>query len=68
MAGERELLLRLPTLQMWVAALYWEYDRMSASGQKTLNQLADKVGVHPEDRSRVSSYEEDETDDGVCHE
>ena len=66
MAGERELTLRLPQLQEWVTDLYWEYDRMSASGQKTLNQLADKVGVSTEDRSRVSLYEEE--DDGVCHE
>ena len=49
MAGERELTLRLPQLQEWVADLYWEYDRMSASGQKTLNQLAKKVGVPTQD-------------------
>ena len=34
---------RMSTIQKLVDDLYWEYDRMSSSGQKTLNKLFDKV-------------------------
>ena len=32
-------------LQKLVDDLYWEYDRMSGSGQKTLDKLADEVDL-----------------------
>ena len=31
--------------QKYVTDLYWEYDRMSSSGQETLDKLASWVGV-----------------------
>ena len=31
--------------QKYVSDLYWEYDRMSSSGQETLDKLASWVGV-----------------------
>ena len=34
---------RMSTIQKLVDDLYWEYDRMSSSGQKTLNKLFTKV-------------------------
>ena len=34
---------RMSTIQKLVDDLYWEYDRMSSSGQKTLNKLFAKV-------------------------
>ena len=35
-------------IQKCVTDLYWEYDRMSSSGQKTLDELATLVGVPTE--------------------
>ena len=34
---------RMTPIQKLVDDLYWEYDRMSSSGQKTLNKLFAKV-------------------------
>ena len=34
---------RMTPLQKLVDDLYWEYDRMSRSGQETLDKLADEV-------------------------
>ena len=28
-----------------ISDLYWEYDRMSSSGQETLDKIAKKIGV-----------------------
>ena len=38
----------LKKMQLKVTDLYWEYDRMSSSGQKTLDELATLVGVPTE--------------------
>ena len=35
-------------LNTLVTDLYWEYDRMSSSGQKTLDNLAKLIGVPTE--------------------
>ena len=35
-------------LRELVTALFWEYDRMSSSGQKTLDNLAKLIGVPTE--------------------
>ena len=29
----------------YITDLYWEYDRMSSSGQETLDKIAKKIGV-----------------------
>tara|TARA_R100001510_G_C7466590_1_gene84726 strand:- start:276 stop:446 length:171 start_codon:yes stop_codon:yes gene_type:complete len=34
---------RMTPIQKLVDDLYWEYDRMSSSGQKTLDNLSNKV-------------------------
>ena len=34
---------RMSTIQKLVDDLYWEYDRMSSSGQKALDKLGDFV-------------------------
>ena len=34
---------RMTPIQRLVDDLYWEYDRMSSSGQNTLDKLFDKV-------------------------
>ena len=33
------------TLKELIADMYWEYDRMSSSGQETLDKIAKKIGV-----------------------
>lgn len=34
---------RMTPTQLLIDDLYWEYDRMSRSGQETLDKLADEV-------------------------
>ena len=41
---------RMSTIQKLVDDLYWEYDRMSSSGQKTLDKLGDFVFKDGEER------------------
>jgi|TARA_R110002020_G_scaffold260254_1_gene474486 hypothetical protein len=42
-------------IAMHIKNLFWEFDRMSSSGQQTLNNLAEVCGV--------SIYEEDEKEE-----
>ncbi len=44
---------RMSTIQKLVDDLYWEYDRMSSSGQKTLDKLGDFVFKDGEERWKV---------------
>ena len=39
---------KIQELQALVEDMYWEYDRVSSSGQKTLVKIADLVGVKTE--------------------
>ena len=41
-----------------VTDLYWEFDRMSSSGQETLEKLATLVGVPTEEEMNNMSKEE----------
>ena len=41
---------RMSTIQKLVDDLYWEYDRMSSSGQNTLDKLFRKVFKNGEER------------------
>ena len=41
---------RMTPIQRLVDDLYWEYDRMSSSGQKTLDKLGDFVFKDGEER------------------
>tara|TARA_R100000278_G_C5452494_1_gene157923 strand:- start:508 stop:714 length:207 start_codon:yes stop_codon:yes gene_type:complete len=36
---------RMTPIQLLVDDLYWEYDRMSRSGQETLDKLAEQVNL-----------------------
>ena len=45
----------LKKMQLKVTDLYWEYDRMSSSGQKTLDELATLVGVPTEKEMQQES-------------
>jgi hypothetical protein len=45
----------LKKMQLKVTDLYWEYDRMSSSGQKTLEELATLVGVPTEKEMKQQS-------------
>ena len=40
--------MRVKELKELVDDLYWDYDRMSSSGQETLDKIADLVGVPTE--------------------
>ena len=40
--------MRVKELRELVDDMYWEYDRMSSSGQETLEKLATLVGVATE--------------------
>ena len=48
--------------QKYVTDLYWEYDRMSSSGQETLDKLASWVGVETdkEMEERLSKMSKEE--------
>ena len=35
----------LQNLREWVDQMYWDWDRMSSSGQETLDKIADKLGL-----------------------
>ena len=35
----------LNDLRTWVDQMYWDWDRMSSSGQETLDKIADKLGL-----------------------
>jgi len=41
----REVFVDIETLKNLVDDLYWEFDRMSSSGQKTLDEIAKIVGT-----------------------
>lgn len=51
----------LKKMQLKVTDLYWEYDRMSSSGQKSLDELATLVGVPTEKdiQKRLKQYHKD---------
>ena len=46
----------------YVTDLYWEYDRMSSSGQETLDKIAKKIGVetNQELEQRLSKMSKEE--------
>jgi len=35
----------LNDLRTWVDQMYWDFDRLSNSGQETLDKIADKLGM-----------------------
>ena len=35
--------MKLDELKTLVEAMYWDYDRLSSSGQETLNQIANLI-------------------------
>ena len=40
---------KIQELQVLVEDMYWEYDRVSSSGQKTLDKIAKLLGVPTEE-------------------
>jgi len=45
MANKLNVFQKNNLIREYVADLYWEYDRMSSSGQETLDKLAKLYGV-----------------------
>ena len=39
----------LSDLKEWVDQMYWDYDRLSRSGQDTLDKIAKKLGLPTEE-------------------
>ena len=39
----------LSDLKEWVDQMYWDYDRLSRSGQDTLDKIAKKIGLPTEE-------------------
>ncbi len=39
----------LDQLKEWVNEMYWDYDRLSSSGQETLDKIANKLGLENND-------------------
>ena len=39
----------LDQLKEWVNEMYWDYDRLSSSGQETLDKIANKLGLESND-------------------
>ena len=35
----------LQDLRKWVDQMYWDFDRLSSSGQETLDKIANKLGM-----------------------
>ena len=35
----------LDQLKEWVDQMYWDFDRLSSSGQETLDKIAEKLGM-----------------------
>ena len=44
-AEDKLTLNDLNQLREWVNQMYWDWDRMSSSGQETLDKIADKLGL-----------------------
>jgi hypothetical protein len=42
----------LVQLREWVDQMYWDYDRLSRSGQDTLNKIADKIGLKNQEEAK----------------
>ena len=51
----KKMTIKNKIIAMHIKNLFWEFDRMSSSGQQTLNNLAEVCGV--------SIYEEDEKEE-----
>ena len=56
--GRHNLMLKLTLkdlwdLREWVDQMYWDYDRLSRSGQDTLDKIAKKLGL--EDKEEVDN-------------
>ena len=46
-------------LQKLVTDLYWDFDRLTSSGQETLEKLATLVGVPTEEEMNTTLYHKD---------
>mgnify|MGYP003121855262 CR=1 FL=1 len=49
MINYHNLDMRMRKLQKKVDSMYWDYDRLSRSGQETLDEMADLVGLETQE-------------------
>ena len=44
-------------LREWVDQMYWDYDRLSRSGQDTLDKIAKKIGLEDKEDANNKIYD-----------
>lgn len=44
-------------LREWVDQMYWDYDRLSRSGQDTLDKIAKKIGLEDKEEANNKLYD-----------
>jgi hypothetical protein len=44
-------------LREWVYQMYWDYDRLSRSGQDTLDKIAKKIGLEDKEDANNKIYD-----------
>ena len=44
-------------LREWVDQMYWDYDRLSRSGQDTLDKIAKKLGLEDKEEANNKLYD-----------
>ena len=50
---------KIKRVQQLVTDLYWDFDRLTSSGQETLEKLATLVGVPTEEEMNTTLYHKD---------
>ena len=43
-------------LREWVDQMYWDYDRLSRSGQDTLDKIAKKIGLEDKEEANNNRH------------
>ena len=44
-------------LREWIDQMYWDYDRLSRSGQDTLDKIAKKIGLEDKEEANNKLYD-----------
>jgi ribosomal protein S19E (S16A) len=47
----------LDQLREWVDQMYWDFDRLSSSGQETLDKIAKKIGLEDKEEANNKLYD-----------
>jgi len=44
-------------LRTWVDQMYWDFDRLSSSGQETIYKIAKKIGLEDKEEANNKLYD-----------